>query len=169
MLRSIFFLIVGLSLVTVADARSQRCKADKAATTPTIEFVDNGDGTVSHLETGLMWKRCAEGQTGAQCEGKATPYYWDDAAKRFSRHAFAGKSDWRMPTIDELKGIVEKRCKGPSFNLEIFPNAPTSVLWSSSEIPGRDDKAWQMYSPSGVAIKGNKAVEGRIRLVRGGR
>ena len=38
------------------------------------EYVDNGNGTVTHTPTNLMWKRCAEGQTwtGSTCSGTAS-------------------------------------------------------------------------------------------------
>ncbi|MDP2902572.1 MAG: hypothetical protein Q8N96_05635 [Methylovulum sp.] len=42
-------------------------------TTPTSDFTDNNDGTVTHKTTGLTWMRCAMGQTwtGAACTGTA--------------------------------------------------------------------------------------------------
>ena len=38
----------------------------------------NGDGTVTDTKTGLMWKRCSEGQSGDSCSGEATKYKWED-------------------------------------------------------------------------------------------
>jgi len=69
-------------------------------------WVDNGDGTASNSKTGLTWKRCHEGQTwtGSTCTGKPKEYTWDEAKKLKS--SFAGKTDWRLPSIDELHTIV---------------------------------------------------------------
>jgi hypothetical protein len=42
-------------------------------------YLDNGDGTVTDTKTNLMWKQCAEGQSGSTCSGKAAGYQWDAA------------------------------------------------------------------------------------------
>jgi hypothetical protein len=74
-------------------------------------YTDQGDGTVVDATTGLMWKRCSEGQTwnNKTCLGQATTMTWDQAMpngwqKRWP--AFAGHADWRMPTKDELLTLV---------------------------------------------------------------
>lgn len=69
-------------------------------------WVDNGDGTATNSKTKLTWKRCYEGQTwtGSSCTGEPKGYTWDEAKKLKSN--FAGKTDWRLPTIDELHTIV---------------------------------------------------------------
>ena len=77
-------------------------------TTPTRDFVDNGDGTVTHQTTGLKWMRCAIGQTwtGSRCLGVPTTYTYGAAATL--TYTFAGQSDWRLPYIEELHTIVER-------------------------------------------------------------
>jgi hypothetical protein len=100
--------------------------AHSAPTTPTADFIDNGDGTVTHKTTGLIWKRCAEGQTwaGGTCTGSPSKFNWDKAN--------APKSgDWRLPTIVELSSIVERDASYPAINTTIFPNTPASGFWSA--------------------------------------
>ncbi len=59
---------------------AQTCDSNIAPNNPTSEFTLHGDGTVSHSDTGLMWDRCAWGQTGANCEsGTAGEYTWNEA------------------------------------------------------------------------------------------
>ena len=70
------------------------------------QYIDHGNGTVTDTNTGLMWKKCSEGQTGNQCSGKAKTYNWYQAMKKFKQVSFAGKNDWRMPTIEELRTLV---------------------------------------------------------------
>ena len=158
-------MLLTLLLVGVADARGQRCKKSKQETTPTSDFTVNKNGTVLHKKTGLMWKRCTEGFKGSECEtGEASRLFWSDLNDIAKKSSFATYRDWRVPTIDELKSIVEKRCKGPSINLKVFSNTPNISNWSGTEID--EARAWQMYTTSGVAIKGRQQAKAALRLVR---
>ncbi|PQJ96214.1 DUF1566 domain-containing protein [Chromatium okenii] len=42
-------------------------------------FVDNADGTVTQSNTGLMWAKCSEGQSGTNCTGDAKTMNWSAA------------------------------------------------------------------------------------------
>jgi hypothetical protein len=98
---------------------------------PNTEYTDNGDGTVTHNPTGLMWKRCSEGQTwdGSNCTGMASAFNWNQAMAITSN--FAGKSDWRLPTEVELISLLDYTL--PSLiNSTIFPNTPSQSFWSST-------------------------------------
>ena len=59
-------------------------------------FVDNGDGTISDLATGLMW-----------LQDDAGPMDWGDALEFSERLNFAGYDDWRLPDVKELQSIVD--------------------------------------------------------------
>lgn len=120
-----------------------------APTTPTTDFTDNFDGTVTHKITGLTWKRCAEGQswTGSSCSGTATTYTWAQATALTS--AFASYSDWRLPTVRELSTIVEMDAYRPAINGTIFPNTPASSFWSASAYAGSSDRAWEVHFTNG--------------------
>src|SRR5438045_178137 len=75
-------------------------------TTPTSAFTDNANGTVTHNLTGLMWKRCVEGATGAACTG-GTQTSWSEALALAQASTTAGFIDWRVPNIKELQSIIE--------------------------------------------------------------
>ncbi len=62
---------------------------------PAPSYKDNGDGTVSDLNTGLIWVK-ARGQ-------KMT---WQDARAGASACRVGGHSDWRMPGIKELYSLI---------------------------------------------------------------
>jgi len=68
-------------------------------------FQDNKDGTVTDLEKKLMWKQIDIYQE------KKIWINWDDSQtylEKFNKEAFAGHSDWRLPTREELKSLYEE-------------------------------------------------------------
>jgi len=60
-------------------------------------FVNNNDGTISDLATGLMW---LESDSSADLD-------WEGALAYAESTSYAGYSDWRLPTIKELNSIVD--------------------------------------------------------------
>lgn len=150
---------------------------DFISPTPTSDFIDNGDGTVTHKKTGLMWMRCAIGQTwtGSSCAGNAAKYNWNDAMALKSD--FADKHDWRLPNFDELLSIVDKGKRKPATNSVIFPNTPFEMFWSSSLVtddflyffPGSGGGAWIVdFDYGSDNIWNGKMYDNYVRLVRGG-
>lgn len=58
-------------------------------------YRDNGDGTVSDLNTGLMWQR----------DFDRAP--WSEATARAQAARTGGHGDWRVPTIKELYSLMD--------------------------------------------------------------
>lgn len=146
--------------------------------------IDNGDGTITDTETGLIWKRCSEGLSGVNCEkGNIERHTWDDAVQHFKNVEYAGYSDWRLPTIDELKtlvycskGVKDKgTCKSgsekPTINQQAFPNtayATFSFYWSGSPYADYSDGAWYVFFNDGSFSFNLRSVPYAVRLVRSG-
>jgi hypothetical protein len=64
---------------TLAD---QQCDTKSyPMSTPTERFRDNGDGTLTDTQSGMMWMRCSLGQTwtGTRCSGKPQALTWKSA------------------------------------------------------------------------------------------
>ena len=137
------------------------------------DYVDNGDGTVTDTRTGLMWKQCLEGQSGADCEGSAGQFNWDDAMKipqTVNQRGFAGYHDWRLPTIKELESLVMRGRIRPSIYTEMFPNIPTSYdsyAWSCSPNTIDTSYAWGVYFEYGCSYDYCRSSCNSVRLVRG--
>jgi tetratricopeptide (TPR) repeat protein len=90
------------------------------------DFVDNGDGTITDNRTGLMWQK--SGSSRVKTWKRARTY-----VKRLNK-GFAGYSDWRLPTIDELASLVEREKVNGVHIDPIFYNKQKSC-WSSDKGP----------------------------------
>lgn len=140
------------------------------ATTPSADFTDNGDGTVTHHKTGLIWQRCSLGQSwdGTDCTGTATTFSWQQALAAGAQHTLGGFSDWRLPNKNELVSIVEYRCYAPAINNQQFPNTSSSWYWSSSPYADYSYHAWCVDFGYGGVYDDYKNFSYRVRLVRAG-
>ena len=138
---------------------------------PTSDYVDQGDGTVTHSPTGLMWMRCAHGQSwnGSTCTGTADMFSWDQA-KALSQ-TYAGHSDWRLPGIMELTSLPDytKTQGQPAVNESVFPLSPAGVHWSASSTPSPFlGNHWMVNGNSGGSGVTSVNLPGYARLVRTG-
>ncbi|EKK9985905.1 DUF1566 domain-containing protein [Vibrio vulnificus] len=141
------------------------------ATTPNTDFSDNGDGTVTHHTTGIIWQRCSLGQSwdGTDCTGEATTYTWEEALLAAAQSTLGGFSDWHLPNKNELASIVEYRCYAPAINGQAFPNTPSNFYWSSSPYAYYSDSAWLVYFYDGSVSNSVKHSNYHVRLVRAGK
>ncbi len=175
-MRMLFLLICCAFSSEIVHA-AQTCKLDSMpASTADGQLIDNRDGTVTDLKTGLMWKQCLEGVSGTSCQtGSPSVFTWQAALEQpvivNSGCGFAGYTDWRLPNIKELVSIVEEQCYDPAINLNRFPNTPSSGVWSSSPI----SSAYQSYAWFVIFDHGQSAMMNSdrnssyaVRLVRGG-
>ncbi|UJS25751.1 DUF1566 domain-containing protein [Thiothrix winogradskyi] len=151
---------------------AQICQVENIlSTTPDSQFIDNNNGTVTDINSELMWKKCTEGQHGDDCNsGVAQTYKWEVAQEQIdiaNRVSFAGYTNWRLPNIKELSSIVERQCYEPAINLRRFPNTPSALFLSSSPFDFEGNNAWGLYFPSGSASWFQYTFhEGYMRLVR---
>ena len=134
-----------------------------AAATPTTDFTDNQDGTVTHKTTGLTWKRCSEGQTwsGSTCSGTAQAYTWNAAMA-------LGSSGWGLPTIEQLETIIEAGHGAPTINQTVFPGTPAYHFWASSAYFRFESSAWSVNFGFATVNGLNKSYAVQVRLVRSG-
>ncbi len=180
-------LVAALLLAAAAPVRGQACTNPAIApTTPTTDFLLDGNGTADHQSTDLVWMRCALGQTwtGTSCSGTArTITQWQQAlqvaadvnsgaddADNDGAPGFAGAQDWRLPSIRELASIHEACRTLPAHNTVVFPNAPAAnVHWTSTTVDGSPTAAWYHDSQHGVSsfVLKSDSPPRVVRLVRG--
>jgi hypothetical protein len=96
-------------------------------------FVDNDDGTITDTKTGLVWTKKDSWADFGKC------FDWNDSRSYVNRLKTGGHSDWRLPTVDELRTIYEssksnKDKDGDIIRIDpIFASGGAYWYWSSEE------------------------------------
>lgn len=169
--------------------RTQRQSAERQQEADRHGYTISADGqTVTDKKTGLVWMRCSLGQNwnGQRCTGSARKYTWEDARSAARGYSHAGHSDWRLPSINELKTLTycssglwessgdsnRRICRGdfrvPTIVESAFPDTPSSYVWSGSPYAGNSYGAWGVDFHHGGAYDGYRNNGSHVRLVRGG-
>jgi hypothetical protein len=86
------------------------------------DLVYNNDGTVTDKTTWLMWQK--SGSSKSLGFRGATRY-----VKQLNKQRFAGYSDWRMPTVEELASLLARERKNGVHMPSVFDHKQT-VCWT---------------------------------------
>ncbi|MCP5100634.1 MAG: DUF1566 domain-containing protein [Chloroflexi bacterium] len=72
----------------------------------TPSYQNNNDGTITDLNTGLMWQQSpdTDGNGTIDADDKLS---YDDALAAADASTLAGYGDWRLPTIKELYSLID--------------------------------------------------------------
>ena len=125
-------------------------------------------------ETKLMWCRFLHGQEwqNGKVVGQAIKVNWEvafEVAKTFNQNGgYAGYTDWRLPTIDELVTLVD-RVKGNFGNYidsDVFPKNNGGWAWSSSPRAYDSSNAWVVNFSNGNDGYDSRSSSYVVRLVR---
>jgi formylglycine-generating enzyme required for sulfatase activity len=121
-------------------------------------FTDNGDGTITDNNTGLVWQKI-------QPPDSMT---WDDALVYSKTVFLRGKTDWRLPNVKELQSLNDVSLINPSFNKNYFPNITSGTYWTSTTLFLTESKAWDINLLYGIVSYNDKTSKENVLLVRGG-
>lgn len=179
-------LVVLIGVCFSLSAHAQTCSnAAIPESTPTSDFTFYHDGVVTHNTTGLVWKRCLEGQVFS--DNNTPDNYLDDVCTypddsigyptgwlevlenvqtMNANGGFASQVDWRMPNIKELQSIVEYCRFDPAINTDVFPGW-SLYAWSSS--PVSKPRSYTVYFGDGRTSDDFRFLGKPVRLVRSGR
>jgi len=144
--------------------------------------VDNGDGTITDVNTGLMSEKLSDDGTIHDWNNQ---YTWDNAfavkiATLNGGGGFAGHTDWRLPNYKELISILNLQrvnpAVSPAFNAAWTPGCTVTSCsctgsndyWSSSSDASLQDNAWFVWFYYGLASASHKTDNLYVRAVRGG-
>ena len=98
------WITAGLTATPLSPISTDLFAATEKTWSEDKRFVDNGDGTVTDTQTGLMWmKQDSYLSTGKWITWMESFKY----IKKLNEEGFANHYDWQMPTLDELKTLYE--------------------------------------------------------------
>jgi hypothetical protein len=121
-------------------------------------FVINTNGTISDTHTGLMWQK----------DDFQNPLTWEEAITQFNDLVLANHTDWRMPTREELRSIVDYSRITPSIFVNEFPNTVLGNYWTSTAHPFQENHVWCIHFYNGNDNYQSKNNAYFSRAVRGG-
>ena len=152
---------------------------------PEPRFIDNADGTVTDMLTGLVWLRdasCAD-LAGTDTSGLAV---WmtaltavkvlADGTCGLSDSSVAG--DWRLPSRFELESLLDLEYYDPALSNtagtaqwtegDVFAGVQSNYYWSSTSCASYPSYAWYVYLGIGSVNGFGKTGTTYVWPVRGG-
>ena len=122
-------------------------------------LTDNGNGTVTDLDTSLIWQQ----------EDDNVVKNWEEALSYCENLELpAGQTNWRLPNIKELGSIHDLEASSPVVDQTYFPGTESYGYWSSTTSAEDSSFAWQLYFGSGWVYDIGKTNNLYVRCVRGG-
>lgn len=168
-------LIIAVIIFSIALALSESAIAQgpkKGSDTSGKCFIDNKNGTMTHIETGLMWQKDDNGM----------PINYEEAKKYCNSLTLAGYRDWRLPTVFELKALYDgliwkgEDHREPIFNWNIPPQywsktsgAELGIIGHAGGLPIKigEDSIEAFSFDKDMGISANKKGKFLVRAVRG--
>jgi len=148
-------------------------------------YTDNGDGTITDNNTGLMWEKLTDDGSIHDKDRQGT---WDQAFVKIAvlntMPCFAGYCDWRLPNVNELQSLADYGRNSPAID-PVFNNGVDSFTlfspspniaqlapfyWSSTTSDFLPDFAWGVSYNFGTVIFNfslDKPDGAFVRAVRG--
>ncbi|WP_413699843.1 DUF1566 domain-containing protein [Psychromonas sp. KJ10-10] len=113
------------------------------------QFVDNGDGTISDLGTGLMW----------MVDDSKQGLDWQSALAYSENLEYAGYSDWKLPNVKELQTLVDYSGVYPAIDQSLFNiSDENAYFWTSTSAyfskraKQEHKRYWAWYVAFGYAV-----------------
>jgi hypothetical protein len=124
----------------------------------TNHFTDNGDGTITDSNTGLMWQKLTFD----------SKMIWKNALASCENLSLAGYDDWRLPNIGELRSVLDYTKHAPASDATYFPDVKNDNYWASNTDLYDLKNAWYVSFSDAIDGSEAKSLSHYVRAVRGG-
>jgi hypothetical protein len=163
-------IVVLLSLVcALATAANAACRGTEPRGVQSRYVVAGAE--IFDKKTGLTWQRCRLGMTWTSRRGC-------DGEKKFLTLAEAADAalqvggGWRVPTVDELYGLLDKSCGTPAIDTKLFPDVGAdeedNAYWTTSKV-GMGNLVYYVDFVNGDADGHSPGFRLAVRLVKTGK
>jgi len=145
-------------------------KEEKKAT-PEMRLVVNKDNTITDRKSGLMIIQ-DPGLAWEQFQERMTFMESEKAIAELNKNGYAGFKDWRLPTVEEICGIIDRTKYNPCYDTAIFKGKFDDWYWSgdqcawSKQPDGSYSAAWAVSSDGGSVFSLDKGLHFYVRPVR---
>jgi hypothetical protein len=133
----------------------------------TPRFIDNKNGTITDTKTGLIWVKNPHTDLPEEFKNYMP---WKQAIEACKRLNYAGHKDWRLPTVEELRELVDytrgAKSGEPAIDTAIFPDTKCNWYWTITEVAWDADGAWVVNFSYGSVGDCSKASGSCVRPVR---
>ena len=113
-------------------------------------------GITTDHSSGLQWAKV----------GSTARLTHADAVKFCEAFKLGGHTDWRLPTVEELRMLVDYKKRDPAIDTKHF-TCESASYWSSSPVAGWPDGAWHVGFGYGDVYCWYRPYELFVRPVRG--
>ncbi|HQQ69927.1 MAG TPA: DUF1566 domain-containing protein [Alicycliphilus sp.] len=127
-------LVLPAAAATEEDADDDAAQAAQSAP-PQPTLVLSPDGSlVLDTRAHLAWPRCVEGMrwNGTACTGVAQLFTYGEAQALARQRWQADGVRWRLPRVNELRRLVNRKAQPPSVDRELFPAMPRDWVWTGT-------------------------------------
>jgi len=100
---------------------------------------DNGDGTITDNNTGLMWQKTDGGEMT-----------FESASAFCKSLTLGGHNDWRLPVSHELFGLNSFDNVNPALNTAIFTKTLAEYWWTSDVRADLSTNVWVVNAGGGI-------------------
>jgi len=156
----------GLICCSGLDPRCDGTKLPSGDGTSPGQFtVSADDPTVTDTITGLVWQREGLGARPG-CTG-GTTCTWDEAQSYCSGLSLGGATDWRLPSVKELRSIVDFTQAPVALDPIAFPHTSTSyIFWTANPSAESVNNAWGVLLGNGSYSQFRRIDSYSVRCVR---